>query len=97
MKLSRSVKHGVYTREAIAMRRQFGELFRLKPGVVNEMMHVNDVYPTLVAVAQNKPLDGVDVWSTFLSQLSAFDLQTTHSACAAKKLDNPDAWTHVVW
>ena len=60
-------------------------------------MHVVDMYPTLVALAQNKPLDGVDVWSTFLRQFSAFDWQTTLSACAAKKLGEPDAWTHVVW
>jgi arylsulfatase I/J len=40
----------------------------IKPGVVNEMMHVVDMYPTFVALAggqlgKNKPLDGVDVWS----------------------------------
>ena len=42
---------------------------RIRPGVVNEMMHVVDMYPTFVALAggqlsQKKPLDGVDVWST---------------------------------
>jgi arylsulfatase A-like enzyme len=36
---------------------------------VNEMMHVVDMYPTLVGLAgaklgKNKPLDGMDVWST---------------------------------
>ena len=42
---------------------------RIKPGVVNEMMHIVDIYPTLSGLAgtqlgKNKPLDGVDVWST---------------------------------
>ena len=41
----------------------------IKPGTNNEMMHVVDWYPTLVGLAggtlgNNKPLDGVDVWST---------------------------------
>ena len=41
----------------------------IKPGVVNEMMHVVDMYPTFVALAggqlgKNKPLDGLDVWSS---------------------------------
>ena len=40
---------------------------RIKPGVVNEMMHIVDIYPTLGGLAgtqlgKNKPLDGVDVW-----------------------------------
>ncbi len=42
---------------------------RIKPGVVSEMMHIVDMYPTFVGLAgtqlgKNKPLDGVDVWST---------------------------------
>jgi arylsulfatase I/J len=42
---------------------------RVKPGVVNEMMHIVDIYPTLSGLAgtqlgKNKPLDGVDVWPT---------------------------------
>jgi arylsulfatase I/J len=42
---------------------------RIKPGVVNDMMHIVDMYPTLTGLAgvqrgNNKPLDGVDVWST---------------------------------
>lgn len=42
---------------------------RIKPGVVNGMMHVVDIYPTLTGLAgaqlgRNKPLDGVDVWPT---------------------------------
>ena len=41
---------------------------RIKPGVVNEMMHVVDIYPTLAGLAGaqfgNKPLDGLDVWPT---------------------------------
>jgi len=41
---------------------------RVKPGVVNEMMHIVDMYPTFAGLAgaelgKNKPLDGVDVWS----------------------------------
>jgi arylsulfatase I/J len=39
----------------------------IKPGVVDGLMHVVDIYPTLAAIAgvqlgANKPLDGVDVW-----------------------------------
>ena len=42
---------------------------RIKPGVVNGMMHVVDMYPTISNLAgsqlgTNKPLDGVDVWPT---------------------------------
>lgn len=40
---------------------------RIKPGVVNEMMHIVDIYPTLSGLAElgkNKPFDGVDVWPT---------------------------------
>ncbi len=42
----------------------------IKPGSnVNQMIHVVDMYPTLVGLAgaklgKNKPLDGMDVWST---------------------------------
>lgn len=42
----------------------------IKPGlVVNEMIHVVDMYPTLLKVAgasaaKSKPLDGLDVWGT---------------------------------
>jgi arylsulfatase I/J len=40
---------------------------RIKPGVVNGMMHIVDVYPTLAGLAgakldRNKPLDGIDAW-----------------------------------
>jgi arylsulfatase A-like enzyme len=40
---------------------------RIKPGVVNEMIHIVDMYPTLVGLGgakldKNKPLDGMDVW-----------------------------------
>jgi arylsulfatase A-like enzyme len=42
---------------------------RVKPAVVNEMMHIVDMYPTLVGLSgarpgSNKPLDGIDVWPT---------------------------------
>jgi arylsulfatase A-like enzyme len=43
---------------------------RIQPGsVVNEMIHVVDMYPTLVklaggSTAKCKPLDGLDVWET---------------------------------
>ncbi len=42
---------------------------RIKPGVVGEMMHIVDIYPTLAVspgaeLGKNKPLDGVDVWQT---------------------------------
>ena len=42
---------------------------RIKPGVVNGMMHIVDMYPTFVGLAgdqpgKNKPLDGINVWST---------------------------------
>ena len=41
----------------------------IKPGTVNEMIHVVDMYPTLVGIAgarlgKDKPLDGMDVWAT---------------------------------
>lgn len=41
----------------------------IKPGVVDGMIHVVDMYPTLVGIAgaklgKNKPLDGMDMWST---------------------------------
>lgn len=41
----------------------------INPGVVNGMIHVVDMYPTLVGVAgaklgKNKPLDGMDMWPT---------------------------------
>ena len=41
----------------------------IQSGVVNEMIHVVDMYPTLVTLAggkldKNKPLDGMNVWST---------------------------------
>jgi arylsulfatase I/J len=39
----------------------------IKPGVVDGMIHVVDMYPTFAALAgappgKNKPLDGMDVW-----------------------------------
>ena len=41
---------------------------RIKPGVVDGMMHIVDIYPTLAGLAGaklgDKPLDGLDVWST---------------------------------
>ena len=42
---------------------------RIKPGIVGEMIHIVDIYPTLAGLAgaelgKNKPLDGVDVWQT---------------------------------
>jgi len=42
---------------------------RIKPGRVDDMIHVVDMYPTLVGLAEgklgkNKPLDGVDIWAT---------------------------------
>jgi arylsulfatase A-like enzyme len=45
---------------------------KIKPGVVDGMIHVVDMYPTLAALAgaelvKNKPLDGMDVWAA-LSQ-----------------------------
>jgi arylsulfatase A-like enzyme len=41
----------------------------VKPGVVNDMMHIVDIHPTFARLAgaqlgENKPLDGLDVWST---------------------------------
>ncbi|MCO5065239.1 MAG: arylsulfatase [Rhizobiaceae bacterium] len=43
---------------------------RIKPGSLNEPMHVVDMYPTLAAVAgantsKAKPLDGMDIWPVF--------------------------------
>lgn len=40
---------------------------KIKPGVIDGMMHVTDMYPTLAALAgatlgKNKPLDGIDMW-----------------------------------
>jgi arylsulfatase A-like enzyme len=42
---------------------------RIKPGVVNEMIHIVDIYPTLSGLVgaqsgKNKPFDGVDAWPT---------------------------------
>jgi arylsulfatase A-like enzyme len=42
---------------------------RIKPGEVNEVMHVVDMFPTLAGLAgagpgKGKPLDGLDVWPT---------------------------------
>ena len=43
---------------------------RLKPGVVNEQLHMVDIMPTALALAgakanpADKPLDGVDIWAT---------------------------------
>jgi arylsulfatase A-like enzyme len=43
---------------------------KIKAGtVVNEMLHIADIYPTLLTLAgaslkQNKPLDGYDAWGT---------------------------------
>jgi arylsulfatase A-like enzyme len=42
---------------------------KIKPGIVEGMIHVVDMYPTLAALAgaklgKNKPLDGIDVWRT---------------------------------
>ena len=41
----------------------------IKPGAVGEMVHVVDMYPTIIGLAgakasKDKPLDGLDVWST---------------------------------
>ncbi len=42
---------------------------RIKPSVVDEMMHIVDIYPTFVGLAgtelgKNKTLDGIDTWKT---------------------------------
>ena len=39
----------------------------IKPAVVNDMMHIVDIYPTLAGIVgaqlgKNKPLDGIDMW-----------------------------------
>jgi len=50
---------------------------RIAPGtVIDEMIHVTDMYPTIAGLAgaamtKNKPLDGVDVWSTLEGKPSA--------------------------
>ncbi len=41
---------------------------RIQPSVVEEMIHVADMYPTIAGLAgatmtKNKPLDGIDVWA----------------------------------
>jgi arylsulfatase A-like enzyme len=41
----------------------------IKPGTVDEMIHIVDMYPTFAGLAgadfgKSKPLDGVDVWAT---------------------------------
>ena len=41
----------------------------IKPGIVDEMIHMVDLYPTLLGLAgasaaRRKPLDGLDVWGT---------------------------------
>jgi len=41
----------------------------IRPGTVDEMIHVVDMYPTIAGLAgatptKNKPFDGVDVWQT---------------------------------
>jgi arylsulfatase I/J len=45
---------------------------RIKPGAVNQMMHIVDMYPTLAGLADaplvnSKQLDGMDVWPTISS------------------------------
>lgn len=45
---------------------------RIKPGVVDGMMHVVDMYPTLATLAEatparSKPLDGMDLWPALSS------------------------------
>lgn len=42
---------------------------RIKPGVVDQMIHVTDMYPTIMQLVgseptKNKPFDGMDVWTT---------------------------------
>lgn len=42
---------------------------QIKPGKVGGMLHITDMYPTLVRIAggklgKNKPLDGMDAWAT---------------------------------
>jgi arylsulfatase I/J len=42
---------------------------RIKPGVVDETIHIVDMYPTFAGLAgaelgKNKPLDGIDLWKT---------------------------------
>lgn len=42
---------------------------KIKPGQVNEMIHVVDLFPTLIGLAagrfdKSKPVDGLDVWHT---------------------------------
>jgi arylsulfatase A-like enzyme len=42
---------------------------RVQPGIVTELVHVVDLYPTLMKLAgarleQTKPVDGVDAWAT---------------------------------
>ena len=45
---------------------------QVAPGIVTELLHVVDLYPTLLKLAaakpeQTKPLDGMDVWDTIAS------------------------------
>jgi arylsulfatase A-like enzyme len=42
---------------------------KIKPGAVDGLMHVVDIYPTLAGITgaqlvKNKPLDGMDVWAS---------------------------------
>jgi len=51
---------------------------RIQPSVVEETIHVTDMYPTIAGLAgaemtKNKPLDGVDVWSVLEGKPSPRD------------------------
>ena len=74
---------------------------RIAPGVVDGMMHMVDMYPTLAALAgadtsPSKPLDGMDVWLTLSRNDPSPRVEVVHNVESYRGAVRQGDWK-VVW
>lgn len=75
---------------------------RIKPGsVVDQPIHITDIYPTLLKLAgakveQKLPLDGVDVWSTIADGAPSPRKEILHNASPGRGAIRMGEWKLVI-
>jgi arylsulfatase A-like enzyme len=74
---------------------------RIKPGKAGGMLHIVDMYPTLVGLAggklgKNKPLDGMDVWAAVSAEESSPRTEVVYNVDPFLAAIRRDDWK-LVW